>query len=181
MPKRPVEGRSAVTRRAISDIIRTAVRGSYGVAGFATPTPLGHLVRALGIGEPGIRLGGDDPLTIDLHVRVAFGLPIAEVARQIDSVVRYALERDLGRRVAAVSIHVDGLEYNPGRIPEVPGVSADQAAQPVGGADVGDDAQPGERTTPSASNDPDATAAESTGAGEPATRGTEDVRIGGAA
>ena len=181
MPKRPVEGRSAVTRRAISDIIRTAVRGSYGVAGFATPTPLGHLVRALGIGEPGIRLGGDDPLTIDLHVRVAFGLPIAEVARQIDSVVRYALERDLGRRVAAVSIHVDGLEYNPGRIPEVPGVSTDQAAEPAGDAADGDEVRQDERTTPAASEDADATAGESTRAGEPATRATDDIRIGGAA
>jgi len=129
MPKRPVEGRSAVTRRAISDIVRTAVRGSYGVAGFATPTPAGHLVRVLGLGEPGIVLGGDDPLTIDLHLRVAFGLPIAEVARQIDSAVRYALQRDLGREVADVTIHVDGLEYNPGRIPELPVAPAAEAIE----------------------------------------------------
>lgn len=126
MPKRPVEGRSAVTRRAISDIIRTAVRGSYGVAGFATPSPGGHVVRALGLGEPGIVLGGHDPLTVDLHLRVAYGLPIAEVARQIDSAVRYAVKRDLGRGVAEVTIHVDGLEYNPGRIPELPVAPADE-------------------------------------------------------
>ena len=132
MPKRPLEGRSAVTRRAITDIIRTAVRGSYGVAGFATPTPAGHLLRILGLREPGIVLGTDDPMSIDLHLRVAYGLPIAEVARQIDSAVRYALRRDLGRDVADVTIHVDGLEYNPGRIPEVPVASAEEA--PADGA-----------------------------------------------
>jgi uncharacterized alkaline shock family protein YloU len=126
MPQRPVKGRSAVTRRAITDIVRTAVRGSYGVAGFATPGPTGHLMRALGLGEPGIRLSGDDPLTIALHIRVAYGLPVAEVARQVDSAVRYAIQRDLGRDIADLTIHVDGLEYSPGRIPELPLVAMDE-------------------------------------------------------
>jgi uncharacterized alkaline shock family protein YloU len=135
MPQRPVKGRSAVTRRAITDIVRTAVRGSYGVSGFATPIPVGHLVRALGLGEPGIRLSGHDPLTIGLHLRVAYGLPVAEVARQVDSAVRYAIHRDLGLDVADLTIHVDGLEYRPGRIPELP-LAADGPGQTAADARV---------------------------------------------
>ena len=170
MPKRPVEGRSAVTRRAISDIIRTAVRGSYGVAGFATPTPDGHLVRVLGLREPGIRLGGVDPLSVDLHIRVAFGLPIAEVARQIDSAVRYALQRDLGREVGEVTIHVDGLEYNPGRIPELPVADDEGVAGPSGPAPT---AKPGATKA-----DDDAAPA---GVEPAARRPKSRTRIGGAA
>ena len=35
MPSDPIPGRSLVTRRAVADIVRTAVLGSYGVTGFA--------------------------------------------------------------------------------------------------------------------------------------------------
>lgn len=114
MPERPAPGRAVVTRRAVTDIVRTAVLGSYGVAGFATPDPWGHIVRRLGLGEPGIWLDLED-LAIDLHLRVAYGLPIAEVARQVESAVRYAIGRDLGREPSAVTIHVDELvEREPG-------------------------------------------------------------------
>ena len=60
MPERPAPGRAVVTRRAVTDIVRTAVLGVYGVAGFATPDPWGYFVRWLGLGEPGIRIGLDD-------------------------------------------------------------------------------------------------------------------------
>ena len=36
-------------------------------------------------------------------------MPVAEVARQVDSAVRYALRRALGREVDRLTIHVDGL------------------------------------------------------------------------
>jgi uncharacterized alkaline shock family protein YloU len=116
MPERPAAGRAAVTRRAVIDIVRTAVLGSYGVAGFATPTPWGHMVRRLGLGEPGIRVVLDD-LRVELRIRVAYGLPIAEVARQVESAVRYALGRDLGREPVDVTIRVDGLVQPDGGLP----------------------------------------------------------------
>jgi uncharacterized alkaline shock family protein YloU len=100
----------------VTDIVRTAVLGCYGVAGFATPAPWGHLVRLLGLGEPGIRIDLDD-LTVELRIRVAYGLPIAEVARQVESAVRYALDRDLGRAPGSIEIHVDGLVQREGSVP----------------------------------------------------------------
>jgi uncharacterized alkaline shock family protein YloU len=118
MPLRPSAGRSAVTRRAIADIVLASVRGSYGVVGFATPRIGGHLVRLLRLGEPGIRVRIDDGILVELHLRVAHGLPVAEVARQVDSAVRYALRRDLGRQVVRITVHIDGLDDGPARIPE---------------------------------------------------------------
>ena len=50
---------------------------------------------------------------MDVRVTIAYGLPVAEVARQVDSAVRYALRRALGREVGAVTIHVEGLETGP--------------------------------------------------------------------
>ena len=109
MPQPTVPGRSAVSRRAITDIIRSAVLGSYGITGFATRRPIDRLLRLLGAGEPGIRLRWDDVLGVDLHVRMARGLPVAEVARQVESAVRYAASRALDRELGVVTIHVEGL------------------------------------------------------------------------
>ena len=130
-------GRSIVTRRAVVDIVRTATLGSYGVTGFAAG-PAGRLLERLGLAQPGIRVGfggdiddaapgakpetagrppGLDRITVDLDITVAFGVPVAEVARQVDSAVRYALRKALERDVDRLTIHVDGLRYHPGGIP----------------------------------------------------------------
>jgi uncharacterized alkaline shock family protein YloU len=114
---RPTPGRSLVARRAIVDIVRTATLGSYGVTGFGGG-PLAHLLGVIGIRERGIRLRQDDGLEIELDLTVALGVPVAEVARQVDSAVRYGIRRALDRDVARLVIHVDGLRVHPGTFPD---------------------------------------------------------------
>jgi uncharacterized alkaline shock family protein YloU len=118
VPTDPTPGHALVTRRAVVDVIRTATLGSYGVTGFAGNLPE-RVLGALGIGHPGIRVTLDDELEIDLDLTVAFGLPVAEVARQVESAIRYAVRRALDREVARLAIHVDGLRYQPGGPPPV--------------------------------------------------------------
>lgn len=112
-PTAPIPGRSLVSRRALTDIVRAATLGSYGVTGFAGRTWLDRLAERAGLGPRGIRIGLGEELTVDLHLTVAHGLPIAEVARQVDSAVRYAIQRALGRDVARLTIHVEGLTTGP--------------------------------------------------------------------
>jgi uncharacterized alkaline shock family protein YloU len=128
VPSNPTSGRTLVTRRAVADVVRVATLGSYGVTGFAGGW-LGRLQEQLGLGQPGIEvtLGrpSADPLTrqdltVDLDITVAYGLPIAEVARQVDSAVRYSLRNALGRDLTRLTIHVDGLRYQPGDLPATP-------------------------------------------------------------
>ena len=118
MPSESTPGRALVTRRAITDIVRAAALGSYGVTGFAG-SPLDRLAELLGLAQPGVRIEFDDGLEIELDLTVAYGLPIAEVARQVDSAVRYAVRRGLGREVDRLTIHVDGLRFQPGSPPPV--------------------------------------------------------------
>jgi uncharacterized alkaline shock family protein YloU len=113
MPEHSVAGKSVVTRRAIVDIVRTAVQSSYGVTGFCDPSFGRRLLRWVGLDRPGIQLTTEGGLSLDLYVTVAFGMPVAEVARQVDSAVRYSLHRLVGVDVASLSIHVDGLGYQP--------------------------------------------------------------------
>src|SRR2546423_4865674 len=97
VPSHPTPGRSLVTRRALADIVRAATLGSYGVTGFAA-SPIERLAALLGMRQPGLRLDlSKGRLAIELHVTVAYGLPVAEVARQVDSAGRYAGRRSGGR------------------------------------------------------------------------------------
>ncbi len=113
MTEQRAPGRSLVSRRAVLDIIRPAVTNSYGVIGFADSGLRGRFLRALGLGEPGIGLSLRDGIAIDLYLTVAFGLPVAEVARQADSAVRYALRRAVGQEVSRLTVHVGGLRFQP--------------------------------------------------------------------
>jgi uncharacterized alkaline shock family protein YloU len=138
VPTDPTPGRSLVTRRAIVDVIRAATLGSYGVTGFAASLPE-RVLAALGIAHPGIRVTLDDAPAVDLDITVAFGLPVAEVARQVDSAVRYGIRRSLGREVGRLTIHVDGLRYQPGGPPPARTPLDEDAIGPAQLADSGTD------------------------------------------
>lgn len=111
MSEHPVAGGARVSRRALVDIIRPAVAGSYGVTGFVARSTAERLLGWLRLADPGIRVSTRHGLSIDLDLTVAFGLPVAEVARQADSAVRYALRRAIGRDVDRLTIHVGGMRY----------------------------------------------------------------------
>jgi uncharacterized alkaline shock family protein YloU len=123
---RPTPGRSLVTGRALRDIVRTATLGSYGVTGFAGG-PIGRLIDRLGLGTPGLTVRVDDGIEVELDLTVALGVPVAEVARQVDSAIRYAVHRALDRDVGRIVIHVDGLQ-----VPAGGGLPESPTALPVG-------------------------------------------------
>ena len=138
MAIRPTPGRSLVTGRAIVDIVRTATLGSYGVTGFAGG-PLSRVVTRLGFGQHGLTIRRDAGLEISLDLTVALGVPIAEVARQVDSAVRYAIRRALDLEVDRLVIHIDGLRIQPGgSVPEA-GPAAPTAIRSRDLADSGTD------------------------------------------
>jgi len=60
-------------------------------------------------------------------------VPVAEVARQVDSAVRYSLRHYIGTEVAALTIHVDGLRYQPNAV---------ERAEAIERAETADRAEP---------------------------------------
>jgi uncharacterized alkaline shock family protein YloU len=116
MPEEPtgaVPGRAVVARRALSEIVRDAALGSYGVTGLAEPTIIAKVRARLGLGSRAIRVALHPTVTAEVWLTIAYGVPVAEVARQVDSAVRYGLERALARDVGPVTVHVQGLGGRP--------------------------------------------------------------------
>ena len=70
---------------------------------------------------------------------MAYGVPIAEVARQVDSAVRYAIRRALDREVVQLAIHVDGLRFGPTAAPPIAIATDRGAIRPRDLADSGTD------------------------------------------
>ena len=112
-PTRAVPGRAVVARRALGEIVRDAALGSYGVTGLAEPTLLARIRARLGLGSRAIRVTLHPTVATEVWLTVAYGVPVAEVARQVDSAVRYGLQRALGREVGPVTIHVQGVGGRP--------------------------------------------------------------------
>lgn len=99
------------------DVVRAATLGSYGVAGFSG-SPIERFTAFLEGRPPGLHVAvTDGEIAIHLDLRVAFGLPVAEVARQVDSAIRYGIRRSVGRDVDRLTIRVGGLDAPPGAEP----------------------------------------------------------------
>jgi uncharacterized alkaline shock family protein YloU len=113
----PIPGRSVVTKRAVRDLVRTAVLSVYGVTGFAHGGPVVRVLARLGLANAGLKLKLEPELTVDLRLTVAYGLPVAEVARQVESSVRYTLRHALNREPDAVSIRIGRLVHEVGIAP----------------------------------------------------------------
>jgi uncharacterized alkaline shock family protein YloU len=107
----PIPGRSLVTRRAIRDLVRAAVLSSYGVTGFAGASPLRRSLERLGVAHPGLKVELEPEVRVHLRLTVAYGLPIAEVARQVESSVRWTLRHALGREPDEVTIRIGRLVH----------------------------------------------------------------------
>jgi uncharacterized alkaline shock family protein YloU len=109
-------GTVEVSPTAVASLASQAVLESYGVVGMATKDLASGIVEIL---QPashrrGVNVQIDgDRIVIDLYVVIEYGTRIAAVARNIQSVVKYSLEKAMGVPVAAVNVHVEDLRVSP--------------------------------------------------------------------
>ena len=99
-------GRVAIAEGALAQIIRLTAVECYGVVGMSSS----RLKRLLG--RSGIELspGADGSVSIAVHVVVAHGLNLAEVASTVRNRVSYEVERMTGLAVAAVEVHIEAVK-----------------------------------------------------------------------
>ena len=139
MADAPMPGRGLVTRRAVGDVVRRAALSSYGVVSVSGPRPWHTALAWIGRATPGVKVRLGPPLTVDLYLSVARGVPVAEVARNVESAVRYGVQRALGREIDALAIHVDRLRTPAAHAPNErgpePSATSEPSTTPVGGSE----------------------------------------------
>jgi uncharacterized alkaline shock family protein YloU len=108
-------GKIEVLPTAIASLASQVVLECYGMVGMATKDLASGIVEILQLSSH--RRGVDvhiesDRIVIDLYVVIEYGTRIATVARNIQSVVKYTVEKALGVPVVAVNVHVQDLRVS---------------------------------------------------------------------
>lgn len=109
------DGKIEVAPRAIATITARAVTQCYGVVGMAPRNLREGVAQVLRREDmhKGIEVQvQNDAIEITLYVIVEYGTRIAEVARNVQEQVRYAVERALGMPVTRVNVRIQGLRVS---------------------------------------------------------------------
>ena len=99
-------GRLTIAREAVAEIVAETALGCYGVVGLTAGSRVGRMFRREGISVD----GSAQALRIELHVVVAHGLNLAEVASTVRSQVAYEVERLTGLTVASVEVVIQRVK-----------------------------------------------------------------------
>jgi uncharacterized alkaline shock family protein YloU len=107
-------GRITIAPEAVAQIVGRVAAECYGVVGMAVRGPArDRVTQLLPRGRPGrgiVVRNVEGAVALDLHVVVAYGLNLAEVASTVRSQVGYEVERLTGLRVASVDVHIQDVK-----------------------------------------------------------------------
>jgi uncharacterized alkaline shock family protein YloU len=109
------KGKIEVSPQAIGTIAGRAVTECYGVVGIASKRL--HSGAATLLPPERYHQGvevqfSDEQIVIDLYVVLEYGLRISEIAHNIMSSVKFAVEKMLGMPVVQVNVNVQGLRVS---------------------------------------------------------------------
>jgi uncharacterized alkaline shock family protein YloU len=108
-------GKVEVSPTAIASLASQAVLECYGVVGMATKDLASGIVEIL---QPSSHRRGvdvrivEDEIEVELYVVMEYGTRIVTVAQNIQSVVKYTVEKALSMPVKAVDVHVQDLRVS---------------------------------------------------------------------
>jgi len=109
-------GRIEISPHAIATLASQAVLQSYGVVGMAPKNVVDGLTNILtrdprhGVEVVTAKRG--DEITINLYIIVEYGTRISSVATSVANLVRFHVEKALGRTVGDINIYVQGLRVS---------------------------------------------------------------------
>ena len=106
---------------SISDDVIASVAGGtavscYGIIGMASKNQVKDGITEILRKEnyaKGIKVKKDeDNLVIDLYIIVMYGTKISEIANNVQSSVKYQIEKTLGVKVDEINIYIQGIKVN---------------------------------------------------------------------
>lgn len=106
-------GQIDISNDVIAQIAGGAAIECYGIVGMATKHQirdgLTDILRKENFAKGVIVRQEDKDLSIDMYVIISYGTKISEVAYQVQSKVKYTINKTLGMPVKAVNIYVQGV------------------------------------------------------------------------
>ncbi len=106
-------GQIDIRREVIATIAGGAAIDCYGIVGMASQKQLKDGISEL-LGKDNMSKGiivriEEDNVNIDMYIIVSYGTKISEVAHNVQSTVKYQLDKMLGLAVDSVNIFVQGV------------------------------------------------------------------------
>ncbi len=109
-------GRIEVSPHIIAVVAEEAALQCYGIVGLTSRRRQGIWTRLLPpTHDPGgvvVRVEDGDRVVLDLYVVIEYGTRIVEVARNVMSNVKFAVEQALGVPVEQVNVNVQGIRLS---------------------------------------------------------------------
>lgn len=102
-----------ISNDVVSQIAGGAAIECYGIVGMASKHQirdgLTNILQKENFGKGVVVRQANDQLHVDMYVIVSYGTKISEVAYQVQSKVKYTLDKSLGMSVGSVNIYVQGV------------------------------------------------------------------------
>ncbi len=107
-------GTIMITDDVIASVAGGATVSCYGIVGMASKNQVKDGITDI-LGKENYAKGIvvnriDDSLTIDLHIIVMYGTKISAIANNVQTTVKYQIEKTLGVNIDAVNIHIQGIK-----------------------------------------------------------------------
>lgn len=107
------DGQVTITNDVIATIAGGAAVECYGIVGMASKSQIRDGLAEI-LGKENYSRGivvrqENDELHIDLYIIVSYGTKISEVASNVQSQVKYSLEKSLGLSIDSVNIYIQGV------------------------------------------------------------------------
>lgn len=110
------DGQVSITNEVVATIAGSAAVACYGIVGMASKSQIRDGLAEI-LGKENYSRGivvreENDQLHIDMYIIVSYGTKISEVASNVQSQVKYNLEKSLGLKIDSVNIYVQGVRVS---------------------------------------------------------------------
>lgn len=107
------DGRVTITNEVISTVAGGAAIECYGIIGMASKNQLkdgiAEILRKENFSKGVVVQQEGDQVSIDMYIIVSYGTKISEIAHNVQSQVKYTLDKTLGLPIKAVNIYIQGV------------------------------------------------------------------------
>ncbi|KAB8138698.1 Asp23/Gls24 family envelope stress response protein [Gracilibacillus oryzae] len=110
------DGHVTITNEVIATVAGGAAIECYGIVGMASKKQLrdgiAEILRKENFSKGIVVRQDDEDIHIDMYIIVSYGTKISEIAHNVQSQVKYILEKTLGLQIRSINIYIQGVRVS---------------------------------------------------------------------